>query len=342
MRFYRRWVTDLESYEKRKSIKCFVSMRTDMKNVKIVDNSLYIPVYCGAELGAEKNTKIIGDNTGDNISKQKDFLSEFTVQYWAWKNVKADYYGLCHYRRYLAFRMPHGVLKESEIHYRIPYLNDFFLNRLGLLNEEIQRSEIEKYDVLVNESADVRCIINRYGKQKTVYSHWKIVANNMLDTNYIDYMMKVIEQKRSDIYISACHYMYGVQHRGFNCYWMKAEIFYAMNEFQFEILEGVAEYAQKNQVPLYIKRTYGYLGEILYGIYVFFLIEQGKYKIKELPLVFAMNTDIGNESIIKSVMGILKLWTIQRLWQMCNIILPYGTRGRIYVTKLWRMFRFKL
>ena len=30
-------------------------------------------------------------------------FNELTVQYWAWKNVQADYYGLCHYRRYLSF-----------------------------------------------------------------------------------------------------------------------------------------------------------------------------------------------------------------------------------------------
>lgn len=40
-----------------------------------------------------------GDNTGDNISKYNSIFCEMTAVYWAWKNLNADYIGLCHYRR---------------------------------------------------------------------------------------------------------------------------------------------------------------------------------------------------------------------------------------------------
>lgn len=42
----------------------------------------------------------IGDNTGDNISLRNPNYCELTGLYWAWKNLKCDYIGLCHYRRY--------------------------------------------------------------------------------------------------------------------------------------------------------------------------------------------------------------------------------------------------
>ena len=41
----------------------------------------------------EGNSEIQGDDTGDNISKLRMSFCAFTVQYWAWQNVDADYYG---------------------------------------------------------------------------------------------------------------------------------------------------------------------------------------------------------------------------------------------------------
>ena len=68
-------------------------------------DKMYIPLHVGAEgktnedgtpldLGYQK------DNTGDNISAKNANYCELTGLYWAWKNLKADYIGLVHYRRY--------------------------------------------------------------------------------------------------------------------------------------------------------------------------------------------------------------------------------------------------
>lgn len=68
-----------------------------------------IDVYIQA--GAALTDARIGefqDNTGDNISYRNRQYCELTALYWIWKNQKADYYGLEHYRR--AFR-----LTEPEI-----------------------------------------------------------------------------------------------------------------------------------------------------------------------------------------------------------------------------------
>ena len=47
--------------------------------------------------------EMLGDNTGDNISKLNKHFCELTTQYWAWKNVDCEYYGFCHYNKYFAF-----------------------------------------------------------------------------------------------------------------------------------------------------------------------------------------------------------------------------------------------
>ena len=80
-----------------KSIKIFVSHRIDIDSFQI-PNPIFVNVLCGA-YRPHKDNGLIGDNTGDNISELQPYFSELTVQYWAWKNQDADYYGLCHYRR---------------------------------------------------------------------------------------------------------------------------------------------------------------------------------------------------------------------------------------------------
>ena len=111
-----------------KDIKIFVSHRIDLDS-ETIDNPLYVPVRCGAVYDKRENVAMLGDDTGDNISEKRNSFCELTVLYWAWKNVKADYYGLCHYRRYISFA------KEK-------YMTDN--SAAGFLTEEYLNEKIRK------------------------------------------------------------------------------------------------------------------------------------------------------------------------------------------------------
>ena len=84
-----------------KSIRIFSTQRIDL-NSFLIDNEQITPIRCGAVYD-DRKTKIIGDDTGDNISEKRNSYCELTTQYWAWKNIDADYYGFMHYRRYFNF-----------------------------------------------------------------------------------------------------------------------------------------------------------------------------------------------------------------------------------------------
>ena len=75
------------------------------KPSELPKNNLFLPIRVGAAL-ASNDLGLQRDDEGDNISKKNPQYCELTAQYWLWKNAKADYYGLCHYRRFLCFTNP--------------------------------------------------------------------------------------------------------------------------------------------------------------------------------------------------------------------------------------------
>lgn len=62
---------------------------------------LLFPVQVGAALSDERFENFFYDDVGEHISPKNRSYCELTAQYWAWKNVRSDYYGFFHYRRYL-------------------------------------------------------------------------------------------------------------------------------------------------------------------------------------------------------------------------------------------------
>ena len=71
------------------------------KKYMMPKDSLYMPLEVGVDFHGKK-TDYQGDDKGTTISKKNDGFSELTGLYWVWKNLKADYKGLVHYRRYFS------------------------------------------------------------------------------------------------------------------------------------------------------------------------------------------------------------------------------------------------
>ena len=75
------------------------------KAFEMPTDKMYIPLHVGAEGKTDENGNPLDlgfqkDNTGDNISDKNAQFCELTGLYGAWKNLKADYIGLAHYRRH--------------------------------------------------------------------------------------------------------------------------------------------------------------------------------------------------------------------------------------------------
>ena len=78
------------------------------------EDDVYLPLYVGA--AGKDDLGYTRDDSGDNISLKNPNYCELTGLYWAWKNLDADYIGLCHYRRYFTKKEAHSIEgKRSEI-----------------------------------------------------------------------------------------------------------------------------------------------------------------------------------------------------------------------------------
>lgn len=79
---------------------------------------MYLPVQVGRE--GKEPLDYVGDNTGDHISGKNAHYCELTGLYWAWKNLRADYLGLAHYRRHFVLPRSRGdrwarVLTQAQL-----------------------------------------------------------------------------------------------------------------------------------------------------------------------------------------------------------------------------------
>lgn len=265
----------------KKDIKIFVSHRIDLDS-ETIDNPLFIPVRCGAVYDKRENITMLGDNTGDNISEKRNSFCELTVQYWAWKNVKADYYGLCHYRRYLSFASQvyneeneernNGCVSEN-------YITKKVLEKHGI-NEKTMRKIIEDNDVLVCKT--IHSTTNNYDSMKMSKEY-----HNIED---MDIAIKIINKLYPEMKDVVQEYMSSYDVRLYNCFIMKKEIFNNYCEWLFTILFELEKSINMKFYGVQKYRTPGTIGERLFGIYCLYLKKSKTVKLKEVQLIFFENT----------------------------------------------------
>lgn len=313
-------------------IKIFVSHRIDM-NSELIPNPLYVPVRCGAVFDKENPMGIMGDDTGDNISDRRMSFSEFTVQYWAWKNVQTDYYGLCHYRRYLSFaeeRFPEDEYGMVPLF----HLDQKKAVRLGLTDPEHMAEVIGQYDIVLSEKAPLDRYPTPKGAVKTVRELWEAHEGLFITAEAIDEMFSLIRQLAPQYSNAAEEYFNGPYHRGYNCYIMKRELFDRLCSFQFPILFEMEKWLKTRPYRDTLSRIPGYIGEMLYGIFTYHILTYENWKVKELQLVLFKNTQqVENPiDIVKIYISYGINWVIRGI---ANFVLPIGTRRRMTVKKFW-------
>lgn len=276
-------------------------------------NRLIRLVQAGSALAEEHLPGMLHDDVGDHISDRNRTYCELTVQYFAWKNLEADYYGFFHYRRYMSFAKEYPVAAGS---YGNPMdlpgrkaqergLSGRQLQERGLFGRQLQgkgldgkpfvrpyleadslRGDLSDYAL---EETHIRAVVEKYDvltvlperMNVTVYQHFC----QFHDRADLDRMIRILKTRRPE-YAAACDRYMGSRSIYFcNMYIMRREYFRAYMEWLFPLLEEFEAGKDFGGCKAKQMRVTGYLAERLFGVYYTRLREQGNVRCCELQYV---------------------------------------------------------
>ena len=264
------------------SVKIFSTQRT-AKKADLFDCECIIPVRGGAVYDTTDGGGIIGDNTGDNISEKNRTFCELTTQYWAWKNVDADYYGFCHYRRYLSFSDKRYKTDDWKSIIDMSIDGDA-QKKYGITSEQIKK-KVSEYDVMLAEPID----LDEVGAG-SVYEQYEKMGV-FLNIKDVDLLFDIVKERQPHTYDTVKRYFNGKSLALCNMMVMKKEIFEKYNEWLFDILFEFERRADMSKYSVEALRTPGHLAERLLGAYCMYLTETNAAKVGYLQKIFFTEPD---------------------------------------------------
>lgn len=222
------------------------------------EDKIYLPIRVGrvekADLG------YLGDDTGDNISAKNANYCELTGLYWAWKNLKCDYIGLCHYRRYFAHAVSGSDMEKKK---------------LAILQRTDYEKLLKQYDVILPKQRNY--FIETVRSQ---YEH----AHNKNDLALTEQIVAELYPEYSEAF---CKVMGGTKLHIFNMFVMKKEKFDEYCQWLFTILFELEKRIDISSYSQYEARVFGFLSERLLNVW----LEKQKLKVKGIDVVFLEKID---------------------------------------------------
>lgn len=264
------------------NIKILISCHKDTAYLK---SDIWQPIQLGCDSTEKRLPGMLYDNSGENISSKNPMYCELTAQYWAWKNLEADYYGFCHYRRYFSFS-DQQYFEDAYGNIIEPYFDDDLIEKYDWADEKV-RNLVEKYDVITTVRKDLRQMPGRFSSVMDHYQRAPLLHGEDLQT-----VLDIIDEKYPEYSKVAHEHCNGHTTSFCNMYILKKEIFFDYCQWMFDVLEEFCKRVDMSHYTTEALRTPGHLSERLFGIYYLKLMEKNpELRVKELQCVFLEKTD---------------------------------------------------
>lgn len=259
-----------------------------------------LPIQVGTALSTERFPGFLYDDEGENISGKNRSYCELTAQYWAWKNLRADYYGLFHYRRYL----------YPDVGAKIPYRIEGAptaeaLDRLGY---DRFPELISQYDLILPKGEDMHLPVREH-YASAPFHHRKDLE-----------LMEALIREQSPEYVPAMEeYLSGTVCYFGNIFIASRAVFQAYCGWLFPLLEEFDRRANLTGYGPQEQRVEGYLAERLLGIWA---TRHRELRTLELPRVHFIEDPV-----------------LRQRQMLLHFLLPPGSRRRSVVKKAARAWK---
>ena len=230
---------------------------------------------------------MLHDDEGDNISIKNRSFCELTAQYWAWKNVDADYYGFFHYRRYLSFN-PDDHSEDEWGNINFDSIDSDMIDRIKLYPDNME-SIITQYDVITVRGRKLTADSSTGTVPADIHDEYRIPPFQHRED--LDLVLSIIRKKYPAFVSAADAYMHSNIAYECNMFIMKKDIFKAYASWLFDILFEAEREIDTSQYDAAEYRVFGYLAERLCGIYITWLKMQKGIAAAELPKTLIRNTE---------------------------------------------------
>lgn len=243
--------------ESRSDIRIFVSTH---KDADYFDSGILQPVQVGSAKAPFRFGGTFHDDRGENISDLNPMYCELTTQYWAWKNVDAEYYGFCHYRRYFDFS---PVRHTENVYGEIidEYIDEETQKKYCLDDASIEKM-VRQYDVITTEIKDLRKFPGDAGTPRAQYH----AAPRLIDAD-LDRVIDILKEMHPEYAQDADAFLDGSRSCFCNMFIMRKDIFFDYCSWLFPILEGFVARTDMSHYSKEALRTPGHLSERLFNIY---------------------------------------------------------------------------
>ncbi len=220
---------------------------------QVPQDTVYLPVHAGRALHPTEDYGYQGDDEGENISAKNPYYSELTAIYWAWKNLKADYIGLAHYRRHFSKKY-----KKTDWE--------------SILTSKEAEELCSKYDIILPRK-------RRYFIE-TLSSHY--MHTHDLEHLHITMTREILEATCHDFLEAFDEKMQQSSGHMFNMFIMKYDLFCQYCTWLFPILATLETKIDLKSMPPYDARLLGRISELLLDVWIM----KNKLQYKEINYVF--------------------------------------------------------
>ncbi len=227
------------------------------KKYQMPNNEIYLPIQVGADIN--ESIGFDKDNVGDNISLKNPYFCELTALYWAWKNLKAEYIGLVHYRRYFTCKKIIPICENKKFN-------------IVLTKQEVE-NKLKNVDIILPKKRNYFV--------ENIYSHYK----HTMYIEPLDEAGKIIKEKYPKYYSEFEKLKKTTKMHAFNMFIMKKEYLDEYCTWLFDILFELEKRVDVSKYDSFHARFFGRVSERLLDVW----IKTNNYKYEEIKVMDMQN-----------------------------------------------------